>query len=416
MASGRVQLASVGIQDTFLTSDPQFTYFTKQYKRHTKFALEVIDNPVDGNLDFGSQVICYVPRKGDLIHTVYLHIELSQLSSVSSPTSNIGYTDSIGNAIIEYADLVIGGQTIQRITGEYMEMFSDICVGNSQQSALKYMVGRTGTINGLGPATTDNGYPKLFIIPLYFYFHGHESLSVPLSIIDKQDVQIRVKFRPLSQLIINTDSNLLNVPAPSDTVGTITKLSMPIEYVFLSDDEINYMKSKPIDYVVTQLQVSRFVMEPDVTSAQMLLQFVNPVKELFIVIQDRNTANVNDIFNFSNTVSGRDQLSSIELMFNGETRLSTEIANSLYLRIAQPMSYHTKTPDRYFYSYSFALKPEEPYPTGQVNMSRIISKLLTLNTTSSSQIRDVRIYAINYNILRINSGIAGILFIDNNFI
>ena len=96
MASGRVQLASVGIQDAFLTSDPQFTYFTKQYKRHTKFAMEVIDNALDGDADFGSQVICYVPRKGDLIHTVYLHIELSALTSVLSPGTQIGYTDSIG--------------------------------------------------------------------------------------------------------------------------------------------------------------------------------------------------------------------------------------------------------------------------------------------------------------------------------
>jgi len=413
MANGRVQLSSVGLQDTFLTSDPQFTYFLKQYKRHTKFATETIDNAIDGDVDFGASVTCFIPRKGDLIHNIYLHIELSPLTSETEP-DNIGYTDSIGNAIIEYADLVIGGQTVQRITGEFMEIYDDLFVGNSQQVALQYMVGRTGTVNGLGAATIANGYPRLFIVPLSFYFYKNESLAIPLTAIDKQEVQVRLKFRPLNQLIVNVSSP--STPVPSDVIGSITKISMPVEYVFLSDEEIAYMKSKQFDYVVTQLQVSRFTMDPGVTTAQMLLQFVNPVKELYIVIQDDSAQNLNDLFNFANTDTGSDQLSSLELTFNGETRLSKDIATAQFLRFVQPMLRHTKAPSRYIYNYSFALKPEEPFPTGQVNMSRILSKLVDLKTTESTKTREVRIYAVNYNILRVNSGLAGILFNDNNFI
>jgi hypothetical protein len=104
------------------------------------------------------------------------------------------------------------------------------------------------------------------------------------------------------------------------------------------------------------------------------------------------------------------------LTFNGETRLSKNIANALYLRIVQPMMCHTRSPTRYFYTYSFSLKPEDAYPTGQVNMSRIQSKLVDIKTTASTKSREVRIYALNYNILRVNSGIAGVLFNDNNFI
>lgn len=412
MANGRVQLASVGLQDTFLTSDPQFTYFLKQYKRHTKFAIETIDNAFDGAVNFGSNFVCNVPRKGDLIHTMYFRVELGPLSSASQPGVNIGYTDSIGNAIIEYADLLIGGQTVQRITGEYMELYDDIFVDNSQQTALQYMVGRTGTVNGLGPATAANGYTRLFIVPLPFYFYKNESLAIPLTSIDKQEVQVRIKLRPLSQLIVNVDNP--TVPAPLDTVGVITKASMPVEYVFLSDEEMKYLKSKPFDYVVTQLQLSRFTMDPGVTSTQMLLQFVNPVKEIHVVIQDSTVGS--DLFNFKNSSTNSDQLDSLELTFNGETRLSKDIANALYLRIVQPMMTHTKTPSRFFYTYSFALKPEEAFPTGQVNMSRILSKLVDIKTTPSTVSREVRIYAVNYNILRVNGGLAGILFNDNNFI
>ena len=411
MANGRVQLAVTGIQDTFLTNEPQFTYFLKQYKKHTKFATETIDNAFDGTVDFGSTVVCTVPRKGDLIHTMYFHVELSPLTSVSQP-NNIGYTDSIGHAIIEYADLIIGGQTVQRITGEYMEIYADLWVDNSQQTAIQYMVGRTGTVNGLGAATVAKGYPRLFIVPLPFYFYKNESLAIPLTSIDKQEVQVRIKFRTLNQLVVNVSSP--TTPAPLDVVGSIIKISLPVEYVFLSDEEMTYLKSKQFDYVISQLQVSRFTLDPNVTKTQMLLQFVNPVKELFVVIQDKTLGA--DLFNFKNSVTGSDQLDSLELTFNGETRLSKDIASALYLRIVQPMMCHTRSPTRYFYTYSFSLKPEEAYPSGQVNMSRIISKLIDIKTTPSTNSREVRIYALNYNILRVNSGIAGVLFNDNNFI
>lgn len=412
MANGRVKLSSTGIQDEFLTNTPQFTYFFKAHKQHTKFALEVIDNALDGNPEFGQTLVCTIPRKGDLIHTVYLHIELSALTSESSPSSNIGYTDAIGNAVIDYADLVIGGQTVQRITGEYIEMYNDLYVPNSQQPALTYMSGRTGTVNGLGSATVANGYPRLFIVPLPFYFYRTEGLAVPLTSINRQEVQVRLKLKPLSKIIINVDTP--TSPAPSDTKGTITKLSMPVEYVFLSDDEMKYLQSKQFDYVISQLQVARFTMNPGETEAQMMMQFKNPVKELYVVIQDSTVGN--DMFNFKNTDTNSDQLSSLELQFNGETRLSPDIANALYLRVVQPFTSHTKTPSRYFYTYSFGLNPENAYPSGQVNMSRIQNQLININTTSSTKSREVRIYAVNYNILRVNSGIAGVLFNDNTFI
>jgi hypothetical protein len=407
MASGRVQLAVTGIQDSFLTQAPQFTYFSKRYAQHTKFATETIDNSVDGTPDFGGYLTFFVPRKGDLIRTIYLHIELSALTSVSQP-GIIGYTDSIGNAIIEYADLIIGGQTVQRITGEYMEIYDDLCVRNSQQSALQYMIGRTGTFDGLGPATA----PRLLIIPLPFYFYRHESLAIPLSAISKQEVQVRLKLKPLNQLVVNTDNPL--TPVSSDVKGSIRKLSMPVEYVFLSDEENKFMSSRQIDYIITQLQVSRLTIDPGVTNEQVILQFTNPVKEFFVVIQDQTVGN--DLFNFTNSSTGGDQLQSLGLYFNGETRLSADVATALYLRIVQPLTCHTRTPTRYFYTYSFSLRPEDPFPSGQVNMSRIITKLMYINTTSSAVTRDCRIYASNYNILRVNSGVAGVLFNDNSFI
>ena len=98
--------------------------------------------------------------------------------------------------------------------------------------------------------------------------------------------------------------------------------------------------------------------------------------------------------------------------------ISQDVADRLYLLYAQPMYHHTRVPKRNIYSYSFALRPEDPEPTGQVNMSRIINKLLKVNLASpysGSDNRNIRIYAKNYNVLRVQDGLAGLLFIDNTF-
>ena len=401
MASGRVQLAAVGIQDNFTVNQPSFTYFQKVYKKHTKFALETIDNPVDGPQDFGTLVNCVVPRRGDIIHAVHMRLDLSNLFSPSFPTSNLGYTDSIGNAIVDWAELLIGGQLVQRITGEYMEMFTDLFISKSQQPAMQYLIGRTLKVNGLGEAPASS----TFLVPLPFYFYRNDHLGIPMTAINKQEVEIRIQLKPLSSLVVFSDTGL---PGPADVQGSITKISLPIEYVFLSDEEAQYMSQRSLDYLITQVQLSRYTIPVGETESKFLLQFVNPVRELYFVIQNKNTKN--DTFNFSNVVTGLDQLVNLQLDFNSETRISPSVATPPYLRILQPLQCHTKFPDRMFYVYSFALKPENPDPSGQVNMSRIITKLLTVESTPSSELREIRVYAMNYNVLRVCGGLAGLIF------
>ena len=212
-------------------------------------------------------------------------------------------------------------------------------------------------------------------------------------------MEIRIQLAPLSSVVVYSDTG---APGPSDVQGSIIKLSLPVEYVFLTDTEAKYMAGRQLDYLMSQVQVSRYTIPPGETVSKVLLQFINPVKELFFVIQDKNTRNAPFVFN--------DDLVNLELDFNSEMRISPEVATPPYLRIIQPMQCHSKSPDRLFYVYSFALKPENPDPSGQVNMSRIITKLLTLTSVPSAVQRELRVYAINYNVLRVCGGLAGLIF------
>lgn len=430
MASGRVELASTGIQDSFITDSPQITFFQKQFKKHTQFALDTLDNGVDGTPAFGNRISCVIPRKGDLIKTIFMKVKLSKLYEVAvdqldhcgcnisgiggDADPQYGYTDSIAHAMIEHADLIIGGQLVQRITGEFIEIHSELFISDSHQESLKYTAGKTGTKLGLGPANDTYGtygnFPREFIVALPFYFYNNPSLAIPLCAIDKQEVEVHIKFRPFEELYVTPVANPL-----STAQGSIESVSIPVEYVFLTRDEIDYIKSQQTDYVISQLQIARTSIEANLTKAYYKLNFTNPVKEMFFIVQTRDTAKIDkDYYNYSNSddLSGN-HLESINLMFNGEDRISNTIATSNYLRFIQPMTYHSRTPTRKIYSYSFSLKPENSEPTGQVNMSRIINQVLTLYTKPCTKVRDVRIYAINYNILRVQHGLAGVIFNEN---
>jgi len=98
------------------------------------------------------------------------------------------------------------------------------------------------------------------------------------------------------------------------------------------------------------------------------------------------------------------------LSFNGQEFFSRRDTDALYLGTIEPYNHHVHDPDRNFFMYSFSQDPNDPRPNGQVNFSRINQKLLEVNTLSSPVPRQLRVYALSYNIMRVENGLAGILF------
>ena len=120
MAGGLIQLVAVGVQDIYLIGNPQITFFKTVYKKYTNFAMESMQQPIDGRPDFGQQIEIPIQRKGDLIKDITIEVLLPILPS--------GYfwTNGIGNVLIKQADLEIGGQLIDRHFGEWLEIFSEL--------------------------------------------------------------------------------------------------------------------------------------------------------------------------------------------------------------------------------------------------------------------------------------------------
>ena len=115
-----MQLVAYGAQDIYLTGNPQITFFKVVYRRHTNFSIESIQSTFDGDIGFGKKVVASISRSGDLIHQIVLEVDLPQITATSG--NPISWVNSIGHGIIEYAELEIGGQSVDKQYGEWLEV------------------------------------------------------------------------------------------------------------------------------------------------------------------------------------------------------------------------------------------------------------------------------------------------------
>ena len=448
-SGGRIQLAAVGEQDIFLTANPETTYFIKRYKKHSQFAIQTLEVPFQQEAKFGDRVRAEIPRNGDLIREIYLKVTLPEINQslvtqdnpITGETDVVKtyptYSDSIGHALVRQADIRIGGQTVETINGDYLDIYEDMFTPQSQSLAIQEMVGRTYLRTGMGPASnvvyrTENGFdavgafPRTFLVPLRFWFTQDPNLAIPLSAIKYQEVELNIDFENIERLVV---SNIVSISDLLDTAhlgGTPLKIesaSLLVDYVFLTDEEVKYFEENRLDYVITQLQGIETIVpsNQDFTELpkQIRTYFNNPVKEFYMIVQEtvHRTTNpqdastlTNDYFNYKSSTD-LDNLNSFELLFNGEVRIPRQVADGFYLRTVQPLQGHTKIPQRFIYNYSFSIDPENYAPTGQVNFSRIKDILFNMYLNpANAQNRSVRIYVKNYNVLRIESGISGVLF------
>ena len=389
--SGRLRLAATGVQDQWLTGDPQFSYFLMNFKRHTKFSIDYIESQFDGDLTFGKTITCRIPNdKGDLVKNLNLKVTLDD------PSTGYEWCPSVISHLIESAELLIGGQTIQKLTGEYIYMHQQLYNTDDDTDQTVYF------LNSHGNTIAYSGDYNYFI-DLPFYFYRNSSLSIPTCALTKQIVEVRIKLRPLSELVSGAN--------PENAIATLKKIAIDTEFVFLTDRERDYLMSRPIDYVITQLQMSKFVMKAGENTKSVMLNFSHPVKELFFVSQSEKAVRDNHP-NRYNTIS------NVKLRFNNELVFDRD---RKFLVYEQALKYHISPPEYVaatnykqseFSMYSFALNPEMYYPTGQVNMSRIVHKLLTIEIDPINSVDDnkTRVYALNFNILRVNAGLAGLKF------
>jgi len=426
--AGELQLMSSGPQEKFFTLDPDYSHFLESFKKHTNFSNEYVDLDPENEADFGSTVKFKIPQnQGDLLKTLSLKVTLPHIT-----TSGVCYQESAGHALIEHVDLIIGGKVIQRLTSDWLQIYSEHFVTQTKQIALEELIGkfpertahrRVSAKEIVARNALGNTEDISFFVDLPFYFYNHPELAIPLCAINRQEVEVEFKLRTAQEIVVKTDGTKADI-SQQNPQPKIKDFQLCAEVVHVDCEERIKMQKSRRDYLITQIQQNVFDIASGVNTGQFKLDFVNPLKELYFVIQRQGSVGTGEFefvtpFDYDGILEETgnkyilwENLDHLTLTLDGQEIITRDTGTMTFLKAVQAAIHHSKTQlIRRFYSYSFALQPEEWYPTGQVNFSLVKEQILNLSLTPcTGYSRQVRVYAVNYNILRVGEGTAKTIF------
>jgi len=456
---GLMQLVAYGAQDIYLTGNPQITFFKVVYRRHTNFAMEAIEQTFNGSANFGKKVTCTISRNGDLIHRIYLQATLPsvKLSTDDGSGAQFRWLNWVGHNLINNVELEIGGQKIDKHYGDWLHIWNELTQEAGKQAGYADMVGNVPQLVNLltqGGEDCDNdctsGEPNAssevlacspeytLYIPLQFWFCRNPGLALPLIALQYHEVKINLEFETLNNLCWDMTTGSGHLVRDRVSQSGLVSASLYVDYIYLDTDERRRFAQVSHEYLIEQLQ---FTGGESVTSSanKIRLNFNHPCKELVWVVQRDSYVSCDDNvvgpwkgqqpFNYSDFwdravlesgysvtrvegLAGKNPVVTALVQLNGHDRFS--VRDGRYFNLVQPFQHHTNIPAVGINVYSFALKPEDHQPSGTCNFSRIDNATLILtlsnNTVSASLSAQVRVYATNYNVLRIMSGMGGLAY------
>ena len=226
-------------------------------------------------------------------------------------------------------------------------------------------------------------------IPLQFWFCRNPGLALPLIALQYHEVKLNIKFCNLS-------------------AGAAAEVWC--DYIFLDTDERRRFAQVSHEYLIEQVQYNNGVAMP-AGGTQTELRFNHPVKEL--VWQSVASSN-----GCACGKTGLDDVCSALLQLNGHDRFRKRDGD--YFSTVQRYEHHSGArtsaatnncvDSGEIYMYSFALKPEEHQPSGTCNFSRIDNAVLNVERLKGKAAGVLDVYAVNYNVLRIMSGMGGLAY------
>jgi hypothetical protein len=419
MAGGLMQLVAYGAQDVYLTGNPKVTFFQAVYRRHTNFAMENIEQTVNGTPADNGRVSVTIARNGDLVSDMYIELKAKSNLETGTATAN---ADAcwVAERAVKDVELSIGGQRVDKHYQKWWRLYSELYLDESKKATWGKM---TTAVNS-----------QVFL-PLIFFFNRNPGLALPL--IALQYHEVRLDFDLTNQFSTHTDNSTFKVFA---------------NYIYLDTEERRRFAQKGHEYLIEQVQHTG---TDTVTAAggtkQVRLSYNHPVKELVwclsasddqqglwnfttksddddIVLESDATAiETSNCFIPTalsgapmikvGTTGGTDKFTeeavgtvdTFKLVLNGQDRFKEQ--SGKYFNQVQPFNHHSGSPYAGVYSYSFALKPEEHQPTGTCNFSRIDNAQVAVKTTSGNAgATNLNMFAVNYNVLRIQSGMGGLAF------
>jgi hypothetical protein len=391
MPASILQIQSVGIQDIYLTKNPDINLFKYNYYKYGNFAKETIKLPLNDLAGFNKKTSCIIPKKGHLLSKLYLHLKLPKLE----PNNGLyaSWCDTLGYAILsEPVELEIGGVVVDRCYPRFEDMWDELSnnmTGNQTGSDL--MILKSDNYK----STLYNAIKEVnLLISLPFWFTKKDNMSLPILAMPSQDIKLNFKFSKFSD-VVNFDGD------EPDNVDILDS-NVIADYFYLDEFLAKEFIEKKHTFIIDQVQYHGDELIPANNRIYNCdLKFNHPIKEMIfgLVTKDNILSNNYYVYHGENEES---LLSEISLSLDGQKRY--EYLDEFIFRTKFPKDVHSVIPTKYIYIIPFALKPEHNQPTGSINMSTFNDVTLSLKLKNNNPDCYIYVYAINYNVVTIEKG------------
>ena len=455
MGGGLLQLVAYGAQDAYITGNPHITFWKVLYKRHTNFAMEAFRVNFTGSPMYGQRVVAIVNRNADLIWKTYVEVTLPNTDGATDALDvfwTAGAQRRLGYLLLKQIEVEIGGQVIDRHYGEWLYLWETLTADYDTSMKLDSLVGGeySGAVSTITTADACGGRPKVLYVPLQFWFNRNPGLALPLIALQYHEVRFNITLEDSVNLVKANSAALgTTVSYAASQLPALKDMALYIDYVYLDVEERRRFAQESHEYLIDQLQ---YTGQQTITtsSGRLDLTLNHPVKELVWVFQDARKTDCGDTTllvggtaggsaaNYTQPFSYNDIVNRARLQINGQDRFDERYGD--YFWKVQPYQHHTGggfsravanasatglTPvvstsaPNPINVYSFAIQPEEHQPSGTCNFSRIDSATLVFDSATSGDPGtypsktypyNFRIYAVNYNIFRIMSGMGGLAY------
>jgi len=317
----------------------------------------------------------------------------------------VHWSNAVGQLLIKEANLVVGSHQIACLYSDFLYMWEELSGKSGKR--LREMIGKRKTRRQL---IEDAKQAQRLYVPLPWYFTMNSGNVLPLCTLQFNGVQIHITFEQLQRCVCTSHSDVFVKKCCDNSVLCANDLDAWIDttYIYLDIEERNRFSLANFDTLVQQVQ-SLWQMSQNGCTIIIDINFNHPVIELIWAIRRKCNECKNNWFNYSG-IDGRDPIEQVNLLLNNMMRFSGR--QGRWYRLVQPYQHHSSIPKAFVYCYSFALLPEEAQPSGSCNFSRIdtVKMVICLQEGLGREQVTVLIFARNWNIVRYNEGLAGLLF------
>jgi hypothetical protein len=325
-------------------------------------------------------------------------------TTTTEPSINL--VPYFGQRLLKTIELEIGGQRIDKHYSEWLYVWNELSMTAGKKAGYHAMVGGNSTNS---PVALAGQKSYEVYVPLEFWFCRNVGLALPLIALQYHEVKLNMTYASKNEMVVASD----------DAAHLeLHDVGLWVDYIFLDTDERRRFAQLSHEYLIEQLQFNGAdSIDASSTGAMksVRMTFNHPCKELIWFVHpektDDNTIPHWNNFSKSTNNSYSDATNPVamaKIQLNGNDRFAER--EGTYFSYVQPYQHHECTPDKYHPGinvYSFALKPEEHQPSGTLNMSRIDTAILSMSSTVTG---NVSVFSVNYNVLRILSGMGGLAY------